>query len=514
MTLDSEDHTKTTCEELDEGTEGKSDVQIIERSIIARVFGFKEPTESGLHLAKLLAIMIPAFSASFQISTSFYMIFIAETLGGGDFIAGLALVGVLAIIQLGIQTALDYPTGALGDHIGQRWVIASAMLTYGVAFWLTSTITPETPFLTFVLIYALFGFGGSQESGAFDAWFDNNYRVAMPHDKDRKQYGVFWGKLGMISQVTATLVLIPGSWLALVYQRTWVFGLQAILCVILAVMVLILIRDLPGARETSEEKSSMSEYASLLKDGVKFLWSDPFIIFITLGEILLFATGPVWWSLLLFPLYATYLITDVAISSYRTIIFVPSAVSNERSGVWSQRFEPKKWIPRFRLIQFNGFIMFLLLAFLTFVFPAPLASAELVRLVIPFTDLAIIEMPAVSVLPMTIMLIIFVVSGLFGGFAGILTGRVMIDCVPNRIRNSMYSLRPTLILLVSMPLLGFFGWLMPLSGFPVTFVLCAILSLLGALLVKKAFSYPIPKTADLTTASEGETEEMKEMEVT
>ncbi|MHA2188145.1 MAG: hypothetical protein ACW99V_07905, partial [Candidatus Thorarchaeota archaeon] len=89
--MDSEDHTKTTCEELDEGTEGKSDVQIIERSIIARVFGFKEPTESGLHLAKLLAIMIPAFSASFQISTSFYMIFIAESLGGGDFIAGLAL---------------------------------------------------------------------------------------------------------------------------------------------------------------------------------------------------------------------------------------------------------------------------------------------------------------------------------------------------------------------------------------------------------------------------------------
>ncbi|MHA2461797.1 MAG: MFS transporter [Candidatus Thorarchaeota archaeon] len=492
--MDSEDHTKTTCEELDEGTEGKSDVQIIERSIIARVFGFKEPTESGLHLAKLLAIMIPAFSASFQISTSFYMIFIAESLGGGDFIAGLALVGVLAIIQLGIQTALDYPTGALGDHIGQRYVIASAMLTYGVAFWLTSTITPETPFLTFVLIYALFGFGGSQESGAFDAWFDNNYRVAMPHDKDRKQYGVFWGKLGMIAQVTATLVLIPGSWLALVFQRTWVFGLQAILCIILAVMVLILIRDLPGARETSEEKSSMGEYASLLKDGVRFLWSDPFIIFITL--------------------YATYLITDVAISSYRTIIFVPSAVSNERSGVWSQKFEPKKWIPRFRLIQFNGFIMFILLAFLTFIFPAPLASAELVRLVIPFTDLAIIEMPAVSVLPMTIMLIIFVVSGLFGGFAGILTGRVMIDCVPNRIRNSMYSLRPTLILLVSMPLLGFFGWLMPLSGFPLTFVLCAILSLLGALLVKKAFSYPIPKIADVTTASEDETEEIEEMEVT
>ncbi|MHA1882212.1 MAG: MFS transporter [Candidatus Thorarchaeota archaeon] len=498
-----------TQEVLDEVTEA-----VVKRSRVARLFGFKEPTESGLRMAKILALLIPVFSLSFQISTTFYMIYIAETLGGGDYIAGLALVGVLVVIQLGTQTALDYPTGALGDWIGQRYVIASAMVTYGIAFGLTSTITSTTPFFVFAIIYALFGFGGSQESGAFNAWFDNNYRVAMPHDKDRKQYGVFMGKLGMIGQLTATLVLIPGSWLALVFSRTWVFSVQAVLCMLLAVLVMILIKDLPGVREKSDEKPSTGEYKSLLKDGVKFLYSSKFIIYITLGEILMFSTGPVWWNLLLFPLYFSYLITDVAVSSYRTLIFIPAAGFQERTGVWSQRFEPKKWIPRFRLVQFNGFVMFLLLALITFTFAPPPETAEMARVLIPFTNLAIIEVPVVALLPVALMFTTFVVCGIFGGLAGILTQRIMIDVVPNRIRNSMYSLRPTLILLVSIPLIMFFGWAIPAFGFPFTFIVCSIITLVGALSVWKAFSHPIPRADMVKPATEEESEEVEVLEVT
>ncbi len=498
----------------DEAQTETADAVLVRRSRIARLFGFSEPTESGLRLAKILAMMIPVFSISFQISTTFYMIFIAETLGGGSYIAGLSLVGVLVVIQLGTQTALDYPTGALGDWIGQRYVIASAMVTYGVAFMLTSTVTDTTPFFVFAIIYALFGFGGSQESGAFGAWFDNNYRVAMPHDKDRKQYGVFMGKLGMIGQITATLVLIPGSWLALVFSRTWVFSVQAVLCMVLAIMVMILIKDLPGVRETSEGKPSASEYKSLLKDGVKFLYSDKFIIFITLGEILLFATGPVWWNLLLFPLYFSYLLTDVAVSSYRTLIFLPAAGFQERTGVWSARFEPKKWIPRFRFIQFNGFVMFMLLGVVTFFFATPPPTAEMFQVLIPFTNLAIIEIPAVALLPVGLMFVIFIVCGIFGGLAGILTQRVMIDVVPNRIRNSMYSLKPTLILLVSIPLIVFFGWAIPIFGFPFTFTICAFIALFGTLSIWKAFTYPIPKAEMITTATEKEVAEVEVLEVT
>jgi MFS family permease len=482
-------------------------------SRLARVFGLDEATESGLHIAKIIAIMLPAFATSFQISTTFYMIFIAETLGGGDYILGLEMVGILVVIQLAVQVTLDYPTGVVGDWVGQRYIIASALLCYSVAFWVTSTITPETPFHIYVIIYGIFGFGASQESGAFQAWFDNNYRVAMPHDEDRKQYGVFWGKIGMIWQLTATLVLIPGSWLALVLGERWVFQLQAVMAVALSFAVLRFVRDLPGVRDESEERPTLSEYGTLLKDGIRFLGSSRFITFVILGEVLFFATGPAWWNILLFPFYFSYLLTKVAVSAFRTIIFFPQAMSQERAGVWSRRFEPEKWIPRFKILQFSGFVFYILLALVTIIFPRAPVDAELVGIYIPFTDLPIIEIPIQSIIPVAIIFAVFFISGIFGNMGMILNQRIMIDVIPSRIRNSMYSLQPTLVMLCSMPIIILFGWLVPNYGFPVTFMISALIALSGALMIKKGFSYPIPKIKDIEAATEEEKEEVEEMDV-
>ena len=130
------------------------------------------------------------------------------------------------------------------------------------------------------------------------------------------------------------------------------------------------------------------------------------------------------------------------------------------------------------------------------------------------TNLAIIEIPAVALLPVGLMFVIFVICGIFGGLAGILTMRVMIDVVPNRIRNSMYSLKPTLILLVSIPLIVFFGWAIPIFGFPFTFTICAFIALFGALSIWKAFTYPIPKAEMVTTATEKEVADVEVLEVT
>ena len=483
------------------------------QSHLARLFGLDEATESGLHIAKILAIMLPAFATSFQISTTFYMIFIAETLGGGDYILGLELVGILVVIQLAIQVSLDYPTGVIGDWIGQRYVIASALFCYSIAFWLTSTITPETPFYIFVIIYGIFGFGASQESGAFQAWFDNNYRVAMPHDKERKQYGVFWGKIGMIWQLAATLVLIPGSWLAFYWGERWVFQLQAILALTLSIIVLRVIKDLPGVREESDERPSLTEYGTLLKDGIKFLGSSRFITFIILGEVIFFATGPAWWNILLFPFYFSYLLTKVAVSAFRTIIFFPQAVTQERAGIWSKRFEPEKWIPRFKFLQFSGFVFYILLALITTIFSKAPTDAELVGLYIPIINLAIIEIPAQSIIPVVIIFSVFLITGIFGNIGGILSQRIMIDVIPSRIRNSMYSLQPTLVMLCSMPLIVLFGWLVPNYGFPVTFIICSLVALSGALMIRKGFTYPIPRIKDIDVATEEEIEEVEELDV-
>ncbi len=470
-----------------------------------RLFGIHEPTENAARLVKILAVLFPSFALSFQISTTFYMIFIAETLGGGDYLTGLTYVGVLVIISLLSQTILDYPTGAIGDWIGQRYVIASALLCYSVAFWITSQVSPTTPFPVFMAIYVLMGVGAAQESGAFQAWFDNNWKVSMPHDEDRKQYGVFWGRVGMVWQVSSTLVLIPGSWLALVFSRPWVFQLQAIFAFFLALAVLRLVHDLPGVRDESEGRPSLQEYGGLLKEGIRFLGSSRFVTFIILGEVVMWSTGPVWWNLLLFPLYFTFLLSDVAVSSFRTIIFLPQALSQERSGIWSRRFEPKVWIPRFRFLQFGGFFFYILLAVTAAMFPpaSPLSP------VIP-----ILDFPVDSLIPTAIIFIIFVVTSAFGGFAQILSQRVMIDVIPSKIRNSMYSLQPTLIMLASAPLIALFGWLTPQYGFPLTFAICSIVTLTGALLVRKAFTYPIVKADEVQAASKEEVSDIQELDVT
>ncbi|MFW9846729.1 MAG: MFS transporter [Candidatus Thorarchaeota archaeon] len=471
----------------------------------ARLFGIKEPTENAAKLVKILAVLFPSFAVSFQISTTFYMIFIAETLGGGDYVTGLTYVGILVVISLLSQTVLDYPTGAIGDWIGQRYVIASALICYSIAFWVTSQVTATTPFPVFMAIYVLMGIGAAQESGAFQAWFDNNWKVAMPHDEDRKEYGVFWGRVGMVWQVSSTLVLIPGSWLALVFTRAWVFQLQAVFSFGLALAVLRLVHDLPGVRDESEERPSLREYGGILKEGVRFLGSSRFVTFVILGEVIMWSTGPVWWNLLLFPLYFTYLLTDVAVSSFRTIVFIPEAISQERSGIWSKRFEPKVWIPRFRFLQFSGFVFYVLLALVTAVFP----SASDTSPVIPILDL-----PTDTLVPNALIFLIFIFTSMFGGFAQILTQRIMIDVIPSKIRNSMYSLQPTLIMLASAPLIALFGWLIPQYGFPLTFSICSLVTLIGALLVRKAFSYPIPKADEVRPASQEEVIEIEELDVT
>ncbi len=488
----------------------------------ARIFGIAEPNENVVRLVKILSVLLPTFAASFQISTTFWMIYIAESLGNGDYFAGLTLVGFLVVIQMAIQTALDYPTGAIGDWIGQRYVISSALLCYAGAFWLSSMIVKDTPapIWIYITIYVLFGLGSSQESGAFSAWFDNNYRVAMPHDKDRKQYGVFQGRLGMVWQVSATVVLLPGSWLAYFYGEAWVFSLQAIFAVFLALVVFRLIRDLPGVRDDKDKQPSLGEYGSLLKDGFKFLWSSKFVTLIILGEVVMWSIGPVWWNLILFPLYFSFLVTLVAVSAFRTLVFIPQAIANERSGVLAKRFEPKIWIPRFRLLQFTGVIFYLILAVIVYIFPGipPGTDPETIDLfivLIPFTNLPLIEIPTQTVIPVFLLFLLFVGLNMFGAIADILTQRVMLDVIPNRIRNSMYSLRPTLVMLVSMPLIAFFGWFIPFTGgFLFTFIICALISLIAVVMVWAAFNNPIPKAEELVLATKKEQKEVRELEVT
>jgi hypothetical protein len=68
-------------------------------------------------------------------------------------------------------------------------------------------------------------------------------------------------------------------------------------------------------------------------------------------------------------------------------------------------------------------------------------------------------------------------------------------------------------MLVSMPFIVIFGWLVPNYGFPITFILCSLIAFSGNFLIWKAFTYPIPRIKDIEVASEEEKEEIEEMDV-
>jgi MFS family permease len=438
---------------------------------------------------------------AFAISTTFWLVFIAEALGHGDYIVGLSQAGVLIAIQLVVQTSLDYPTGTLGDRFGQRYVIASALCCYAGAFLLTSIISSQSPFYLYVGIFALMGLGQSQESGAWGAWFDSNYQAAMPQDKDRAQYGVFQGKLGMLFGLATTLSLIPGSVLALVYGREWVFQLQAVFCTIIALVVLRVVRDLPEVIEQRSKEESGKDYMKLLKEGVSFVSSDRFLSRFFAGQVLLFSVVTVYGQLLLFPLYFIYLLTDVAVAMFRTLMYIPQVPLQERSGIWAKRFEPKKWIPRLHLFGIGGGTGFLaLLAAVLLSFPPPEPPAEIITLYLPMTNIPILEFPVAATAALLLIFILFIACYLIATIAGILSQRILIDVIPSRIRNSIYSLRPTLIMVVSLPLVIIFGELVPRVGFPISFILLSIISLVGILLIRRAFDHYIEPDEEIESA--------------
>ena len=429
---------------------------------------------------------------AFAISTTFYLIFVAEALGNNDFILGMTYVGILVIIQMAVQTIFDYPTGVIGDWLGQRYILATAFLTYAVAFYLVSTVTTTTPFILLVAVYAMMGFAGSQQSGAMGSWLDNNWRVSMPEDDERKESGVFLGKIGMLFWLTNTLILIPGGILATIFSRAWVFQIQAIMCVAISFLALRLVRNLPDTDELDQKRPTMDEYFSLLREGVQYLFSSEYVKYLLLGSMLVNSCIAVWSNLILFPMYYSYMLTDVAVASFRTIVMVPHVIYAERSGVWAKRYEPKKWIPRFRFLQAAGALFFWIFAIIMIVFPVPPPGAPMIDVLFPGTEILILRVPVDSILPVVVMIVVFFAMGIFMQLAGVLTSRVFVDAIPNRVRNGVYSLFPTVVLLMSMPQIAFFGWLISIS-IPMTLILVGIISTFGCLLIRKGLQYPHPQ---------------------
>jgi hypothetical protein len=187
------------------------------------------------------------------------------------------------------------------------------------------------------------------------------------------------------------------------------------------------------------------------------------------------------------------MLADVAVASFRTLVMIPLVFYSERSGVWAKRFAPKKWIPRFRFIQTCGALFFWVFAIIMFVFPVPPPDSPMIEYIIPGTDILLLSVPIDSLVPVMLMIAVFFIFGIFFELANVLTSRVYIDAIPNRVRNGVYSLFPTVVRLLGIPQIAFFGWLISVAPISLTLVLTGVISTIGVLLINQAFQHPRPE---------------------
>jgi uncharacterized membrane-anchored protein len=87
---------------------------------------------------------------------------------------------------------------------------------------------------------------------------------------------------------------------------------------------------------------------------------------------------------------------------------------------------------------------------------------------------------------------VFSLAGIIHYISDILKKSVYLELVPNKQRNSFYSLIPTITMIVASPLIYIFGMIISSYGLNYSIVLLGLIEIVGAIII--GFSFYLPKT--------------------
>ncbi|MFX0125060.1 MAG: MFS transporter [Candidatus Hodarchaeota archaeon] len=399
----------------------------------------------------LLLNLMGAFLGN--LSSTFFILFAIDKLG-------FTQASIIMSVVLLVQVCTDYPSGSLGDLIGQRWVLIIAFICYGVFYFL---LTVATTFAGFLVLAFFNGLANAQASGTLGTWLDNNYqKVVEDADPERKTYGFTNARIGSLTRTIMAIAFVIGGSIATFISREHVFFIQACLSLVLLMMCFFLVKNVKV--ETPEEsfssKTSGREYLAFFIGGFKFLFSNKKAFFFLIGISLIFSSFNVWGTLMLFPIYFGYSGSDGLASLFRTIMFFVGIPLGIVMANVSKRFTNEKF-PIFQLLG------------LLFYFPPFI----LLLTVIPATN-------SFNLLGLVLTAFILTVSiNCLLDIAGILQGRTLLDLVPSENRNSVYSLIPTLVSVFAIPVLPIAGKLIEDYGMVAGVIAPLFISLVGALFV-------------------------------
>ncbi|MFX0090219.1 MAG: MFS transporter [Candidatus Hodarchaeota archaeon] len=420
-------------------------------------------------LIQKLIIIAVIIQFSFFLSNTFYVLFVIDTVGLGH-------LGILIAVSFLIQAVLDYPSGVIGDWIGQKWILFIAYASYGLAY---GVLFFADSFSTLLIVYILQAFAASQQSGALQAWFDNNYKVAADEaDPERKTYRFVIGRWGMFTNFTGAIAFVIGGLLATIYFRQIVFAIQAIAMFLLAIGLLFSIKDFP---EVVRSERSIKNYFGLMGEGLRFVFLNKMVLLFVIGLCINAAIWTIWGNMILLPLYFGYTGSDGGASLLRFIIWVIGVPIAALAANLGSKLGIE-WLPRLQFLHtlcFFSSFMLLFTWFPIYILEQPITGT--------FEPIAII---------LTIIILTF--TPLIFYTANIIQQRIFFDLVPDQNRNSVYSLIPTLVLIINAPSALIGGQFLDIFGLTSTLFFLAFLGVLYPMFFYISIRLIPPKVLDQT----------------
>jgi len=359
---------------------------------------------------------------------------------------------LIIAIQFAIQAFASYPAGAIGDWIGQRWVLFMAALSYSIGFIILSQ---SVDFATVLVAFVFVAIAQSQEAGTYIAWFDTNYKLYTTEDKDRRVYSQFYGKFTMFREILTALSFILGGFLLIFISRQLMFVIQGVLLLLVSLMLLRFIRD---HKDLKRDKMSLRVYFRYLRGGITTVAQNRTLRIMVIGLMISGAGWSIWSGLLLFPFYASYGVTDAGIALLRSSIFVLGALGTGAAGVLSKRITRlQRWLAVSILI--TDVLFFLGIYFMLTYNPSP---------------------SVFMLMPFVFVILTFTLA--FGPryLADVLRPRFYLDVIPDENRNAVYSLIPTLIMIVSVFAVPLGGLVIEILGSETTLLILAFNGLFGS----------------------------------
>ncbi|MHA1990189.1 MAG: MFS transporter [Candidatus Hodarchaeales archaeon] len=347
-----------------------------------------------------------------MLTTTFFILFALDLVSYSE-------LGILLTIEIIIQLVIDYPSGVISDWIGQKWVFVSVSTFYFFGYLFLAL---ATDFSFLLVAFILIALASSQESGAFDAWFDNNYKAYAPEDSERKVYIELKAKIKVLLNIIMALTFIIGGILVSILEIRNLFIIQALIIGSLAFLALKIIINNPKI-EKVETKLDFSSYFDLLIDGVKVVSKHPILRLVIVGIAIYTAGLAIWFNFMLFPIYELYGKSPEKIGFMRAAIWWSAAFITIYFGIISRKIRNiKTWMVFFAITQ--SIISF--------------GSFYLALTIFPYTT----EFNWISYIA---IIIIFTIATLPSSFLGILISRLYLDLIPDKNRNGIYSLIPTVI---------------------------------------------------------------------